>query len=87
MTKHLSVAGILVFICATLSFAQAPETPLTKQDREWLVRVLHTVRDDVRKNYYDSTYHRLDLDQRFQLAETKLATAANLNYAMADIAG
>lgn len=87
MTKHLSVAGILVFICATLSFAQAPESPLTKQDREWLVRVLHTIHDDVRKNYYDSTYHGLDLDQRFQLAETKLATAANLNYAMADIAG
>jgi len=87
MTKYRGIARILVFLCATLSFAQAPESPITNQDREWLLRILHTVRDDVRKNYYDPAYHGLDLDHRFLVAETKLGNAANLNYAMADIAG
>jgi len=87
MTNYRGIAGILVFIYAIASVAQAPESPLTRQDREWLLRILHTVHDDVRKNYYDPAYHGLDLDQRFLVAETKLGNAANLNYAMAAIAG
>jgi carboxyl-terminal processing protease len=88
MVKRLTLAGFLVLICAApYAAAQTLDTPLSKRDREWLKHVLWTVRDDIRKNYYDPAFNGLDLDRRFQEAERKLDAAPNRNYAMADIAG
>ena len=89
MTRKLVLSGFLVLMSAlpVSSLLQAPETPISKQDRDWLKQALHTVRDDIKKNYYDSTFHGLDVDRRFQEAEAKIDNATNLNYGIADIAG
>ncbi|HEY7403114.1 MAG TPA: S41 family peptidase [Candidatus Angelobacter sp.] len=88
MVKRLTLAGFLVLVCvAPYTTAQTPDTPLSKRDRDWLKHILWTVRDDIKKNYYDPSFNGLDLDRRFQEAERKLEAAPNRNYAMADIAG
>jgi carboxyl-terminal processing protease len=88
MLKRIAVTGfLLLFYAVTCASAQAPDSPITKQDREWLDHVLWTVRDEIKKNYYDPSFHGLDIDQRFQQAAIKMATAPDRNYAVADIAG
>ncbi len=42
------------------------------QDRERGVTMLKTVKDDIKKNYYDPSFHGIDLDARFKLAEEKM---------------
>jgi hypothetical protein len=49
--------------------------------------VLNTTRDDIKKNYYDTQFHRLDIDSRFQVALEKIQSASTPNYAISDIAG
>jgi C-terminal processing protease CtpA/Prc len=88
MAKCLVQTGFILLLCAFSSAnAQAPENHLTKQDREWLNRVLNTVRDEIKKNYYDASFHGLNIDQRFLQAGTKIDSAPDRNYAVADIAG
>ena len=88
MPKRLAQTGFILLVCAFSSAtAQAPENHLTKQDHEWLTHVLNIVRDEIKKNYYDSSFHGLDIDQRFLQAETKISSAPDRNYAVADIAG
>jgi C-terminal processing protease CtpA/Prc len=90
--QHLLVKGgfAILLYAGLCAIAQAPtpspEPGLNKLDRIWLKQVLRTVKDDIRKYYYDPSFHGLDLDRRFEEAERKLETAPNLNYAMADIA-
>jgi C-terminal processing protease CtpA/Prc len=88
MAKRLVQTGFIFLLCAFSSAnAQAPENHLTKQDREWLNHVLNTVRDEIKKNYYDASFHGLNIDQRFLQAGTKIDSAPDRNYAIADIAG
>jgi C-terminal processing protease CtpA/Prc len=88
MAKRLVQTGFIVlFFAFSYAPAQAPESRLTKQDHEWLTHVLNTVRDEIKKNYYDPSFHGINVDQRFLQAETKIASAPDRNYAVADIAG
>jgi len=42
------------------------------QDRERGVMMLKTVRDDIKKDYYDPSFRGIDLEARFKLAEDKM---------------
>lgn len=42
------------------------------QDRERGVMMLKTVKDDIKKNYYDPGFRGIDLEARFKLAEDKM---------------
>jgi len=85
--------GKVHWVCLFLLFslllpeAQDSVTKLTKDDLRWMKQVLNTTRDDIKKNYYDPGFHRLNLDARFQEALEKIQSAPNRNYAVADIAG
>lgn len=88
MAKRLVQTGFIVlFFAFSYAPAQTPESRLTKQDHEWLTHVLNIVRDEIKKNYYDPSFHGINIDQRFLQAETKLNAAPDRNYAVADIAG
>ncbi len=83
---------LLLFVAVLLLnspfvLSQTSEETLSKQDLRWLMDVLNTTRDNIKKNYYDAHYHGLDIDSRFQVALEKIQSAATLNYAIADIAG
>lgn len=65
----LGMGGLSVVLCqqATISF-----------DRDRGRVMLKTIKDDLKKNYYDPNYHGMDLETRFQAADEKIKTATSL---------
>ena len=61
------------------AFAQ---TSLSSRDRDLLLVMLHQVREDVGKNYYDPTFHGVDLEARFREAEQHVKTTGSFNDAI-----
>jgi carboxyl-terminal processing protease len=87
MSKRTVFLVLILFFAVPFATPQSLSFPLTKDDHEWLDHILKIVRDEIKKNYYDPTFHGLDIDQRFQQAATKMTTAPDRSYAVADIAG
>lgn len=58
----------LVFNCAQPIHAQS----FSSQDRDRGALMLKIIKDDISKHYYDPTFHGIDLDARFQLADSKI---------------
>ncbi len=75
------VAGILI---AGPLRAQAPTIDARTRGRARAM--LKEVHDAIKDNYYDPTFHGMDLDARFKEAEQALDTAQSLGQAMAIIA-
>lgn len=48
--------------------------------------VLSTIKEDLKKNYYDPQFHGIDVDERFKTAEEKLKTAESTGQLMGIIA-
>lgn len=48
--------------------------------------ILGTVKDDIKKHYYDSTYHGIDLEDRFKKAEQRLDQVTSTPQALGVIA-
>lgn len=55
---------------------------LSSGDRHDAQLVLAQVRDDIKNNYYDPTFHGVDLEVRFQQYSAKLQEAPNLSAAL-----
>lgn len=67
---------VLVYVFVLLGFTPAVlSQSLSSQDREHGVIMLRTVRDDIRKNYYDPNFHGIELDARTKLAEERIKQA------------
>jgi len=50
----------------------------SKLDIELWRQVLRNVKQELRKNYYDPSFHGMDIDARFELADSKMKTAESL---------
>ena len=48
--------------------------------------MLRVIKDDIKKNYYDPSYHGMDLDARFGTAEQQLKEATSIGQAFGTIA-
>lgn len=59
---------------------------LDRIERERAQAILNTVKDEIKKNYYDPTFRGVDLDARFKLAEEKLKQANSIGQAYGIIA-
>jgi C-terminal processing protease CtpA/Prc len=72
------------FLAATLwGFNSAPSSvaaqqPPSKFDIERAHTMLGVIKEDLKKNYYDPTYHGMDLEASFKTADEKLRTATSL---------
>ena len=55
-----------------LSASPARSQAFSNQDRERGSMMLKTVREDIRKDYYDPGFHGIDIDARFKLAQEKI---------------
>ncbi len=69
-------------LCLATSIVFAQQAAPRKLDSADLYRahvILRQAYDDVRKNYYDPSYHGVNLDQNFQLYDTRLNTAQSVN--------
>jgi carboxyl-terminal processing protease len=67
--------------------AQSPPPPLLNSTERARAReMLSQIKAVLRSDYYDKTYHGLDLDSHFKAAQTKIDTAVSLGHAYAIIA-
>src|SRR5215470_16528161 len=71
----LSAIICLATWTAGVTLAQKPPSGL---DRDRARIILSTIKEDLRKNYYDPTFHGMDLEQRFRTAEEKMKQAESL---------
>ena len=58
-----------------------------KFEQERAGQMLRTIERELKKSYYDSTFHGLDVSSRFDEADRKIKAAKTMNEAFSDIAG
>jgi len=75
---------ILALVSGTL--VQDTHAQTLSQTREMGRIMLGVVKSDIKKNYYDATFHGVDLEARFKEADEKLKQASSLNEILATIA-
>ncbi len=61
-------SACLGFNCAQPTHAQS----FSSQDRDRGALMLKIIKDDISKHYYDPSFHGIDLDARFKLADSKI---------------
>jgi carboxyl-terminal processing protease len=74
---------VLVFVG---TFHPASAQSLGPYDRDSARAMLTMVKDDLKSNYYDQTFHGLNLDDRFKEAEGKLKSATTRDQLMVIVA-
>jgi C-terminal processing protease CtpA/Prc len=86
MTRLL--LGCVVFLCAALTAGLSPATASAQAtqnykfgetDRQRGQMILRMVREDLKENYYDPTFHGLDVEALFKKAEELLVRAQSNN--------
>lgn len=73
-----SLVTLRVLISALLLFAfigSALSQSFSSHDRDRGITMLRTVRDDIKKNYYDPGFRGIDLEARVKLAEERIKQA------------
>jgi C-terminal processing protease CtpA/Prc len=84
---HISLPTLFLFtVLAFGAFKPANAQSLGPYDRGNAQAMLNMVKDDLKRNYYDQTFHGLNLDERFKEAEGKLKLATTRDQLMAIVA-
>jgi C-terminal processing protease CtpA/Prc len=87
MTSSRFIKSLLAPVCliflllmqGALLFSHAQQQPPpSKFDIERFRSVLGTIKEDIKKNYYDPNYHGMDLDTAFKAADEKIKQATSL---------
>ena len=73
----LLAAAVFVFAGGLVSEGYPQQRP-SDVDRDRTRVMLRTIKDDLKKHYYDPTFHGVDLDIRFKAAEEKVKEATSL---------
>ena len=66
---------ILFHLCSSRGLTQT--STLSKNDREAGRIMLRNVKDTIRKNYYDPSFHGVNLDETFKVADEKIIQAVS----------
>ena len=78
---------VIVLALAAAGVAPAPQAPpFDRTERARAKEMLGQIKGALRNDYYDKTFHGLDLNQHFKAAEAKLDTAVSQGHAYAIIA-
>jgi C-terminal processing protease CtpA/Prc len=81
---------VILFLAACVMFSGAPQSASAQKfdsiERQRTFDMLKTVKDSLKANYYDPTFHGMDVDARFKAAEEKLKQASSLGQALGIIA-
>src|SRR5262249_1351721 len=79
-----SVTTLFLLLLIT-SFPVAAQQ-LNSEDRSRGHLMLNAIKDDLKKNYYDPTFHGMDLDARFKAADEMIKQASSLGQVFGIIA-
>ncbi len=85
-SKTLFLTVLSVALLATGAFKTAQAQTLGPYDRDSTRSMLNMVRDDLKSNYYDQTFHGLNLDERFKDAEARIKSATTRDQLMVIVA-
>ncbi len=70
--------ALLLSLPVSGAFSPINSQALTSVDRDRGHVMLKTLKSEIKKNYYDPTFHGIDLDARFKTADEKLDRATSL---------
>ena len=85
--RRVSVLATLVLMLVSAqSGLPAPGQQSHSLDRESGRTMLATIKEDIRKNYYDPKFHGIDLDTRFREADEKIKQANSMGEILGIIA-
>lgn len=74
----------VLFVLAAAGIAEAQS--FSGQDRDRVRGMLDVIKGDIKKNYYDPTFHGIDIEARFKEADEKIKTVDSLSQAYGVIA-
>jgi C-terminal processing protease CtpA/Prc len=83
--KHLACILLVSLIAGGFRSSYSQQPP-GKFDIERARLMLNIIKDDVQKNYYDPSYHGVDIEARFKASDEKLKQAASVGQLMGIIA-
>jgi len=70
------------------SFAQqARDEPISENDRGRALEMVKEIRDTLKRNYYDTKFHGVDVDAKFKAAEERIRTATTFNQTLGLLPG
>src|SRR5262245_35990830 len=72
--RHPILIALTLLFLAVLSFGQSAPSSL---DRDRGRTMLNVIKNDLKKNYYDTSFHGMDVDARFKQAEEKINSATS----------
>lgn len=83
-----AVPAFAALLCLLLhgAPAAAQTQSVSSADRDRGRTMLRDMKEDIKKHYYDPSFHGVDLDARFKAAEEKMKTAATLGQVFGIIA-
>jgi len=87
-SARASVAALAALLCLLLPGAPEPARAqgLSNVDRDRGRTMLRDMKEDIKRYYYDPSFHGVDVDARFKAAEEKLKTATSLGQVFGIIA-
>lgn len=71
-------AATALVLCAAIAFVIYGQKPPSGFDKDRGRMMLSTIKDDLKKNYYDPNFHGMDIDTRFKVADEKIKQATSL---------
>ena len=77
-TYYIHVLGFLTVLLIFHAVPQLARAQSLDLERGRSRQMLDNIRGELKKHYYDSTFHGVDLDARFKVAEEKLKQATSL---------
>lgn len=86
--KRNSLTRLLALLGTILLAAQTylSQTPASGFDKERGRNMLGVIKSDLKKHYYDSSFHGMDVDARFKTADEKIKTATSIGHIFGIIA-
>ena len=86
LSLRFPILPVLALLLASNLPAVSGQQAVTSLERDRGHVMLKTIKDDLKKNYYDPAYHGMDLETRFQTADEKIKTATSLGQILGIIA-
>jgi C-terminal processing protease CtpA/Prc len=86
MNKRVSVILYLAVLGCSLGLVHPQEKPIEPRERDIARAMLAEIGNDIRKNYYDSKFHDVDIQARFKEADERIQKATSYNQALGIVA-
>jgi len=77
-TLYFRVTAAVLLVCALATLTVYGQKPPSGFEKERGRMMLSTVKDDLKKNYYDPKFHGMDIEERFKIADEKIKQATSL---------